>query len=110
MLSRNGKSSKYPLQRNLEFAKTKVSITKEEQKIIYHAQKFLLFKDQKTWLKKAREPFDVAIGAYDGDEICELVALFMQTTKQIVKKISFGSIRRLVKQYLIKLFITFLIF
>ena len=38
--------SSYLLQKALEFAKTKVSITQEEEKIIYHSRKSLLFKDQ----------------------------------------------------------------
>ena len=44
--------SKYLLQKALEFAKAKVSITQEEEKIIYHFRKSLLFKDQETWIKK----------------------------------------------------------
>ena len=41
--------SRYLLQKaRLQFAKTKVSITKEEEKIIYHSRKCRLFKDQET--------------------------------------------------------------
>ena len=65
--------SKYLLQKAFEFAKAKVSRTQEEEKIIYHSRKSLLFKDQETWKNKEGELFDVTMGAYDGAEICELV-------------------------------------
>ena len=58
--------SKYLLQKALEFAKAKVSVTQEEEKIIYHSWKSLLFKDQETWIKKGGELFDVTMGAYNG--------------------------------------------
>ena len=44
--------SKYLLQKALEFAKAKVSLAQDEEKIIYHSPKSLLFKDQETWIKK----------------------------------------------------------
>ena len=40
-------------------------MTKEEEKIIYHSRKCLLFKDQETWMKKVGELLDVYMGAYD---------------------------------------------
>ena len=40
--------SKHFLQKTLNLAKTKVSITQERGKIIYHSRKFVLFKDQET--------------------------------------------------------------
>ena len=66
--------SKYFLQKAFEFAKTKVSITQDKKKIIYHSRKSL-FKNKETWIKK--ELFNVTMGAYGGAEICELAGLFM---------------------------------
>ena len=53
--------SKYFLQKALEFVKIKVSITQEEEKIIYHSHKTLLFKHQETWMNKGGELFDVTM-------------------------------------------------
>ena len=53
----NPSISKYLLQKALEFAKTKVSITQEE-KIIYHSRKSLFLKNQGKWMKKGGELFE----------------------------------------------------
>ena len=44
--------SKYLLQKPLEFAKIKVTISQEEEKIIYHSKTYLCFKHQETWIKE----------------------------------------------------------
>ena len=41
-----------------------------------HARKSLLFNKQQTWIKKESGLFDVAMGAYDGAEVYELVGSF----------------------------------
>ena len=45
--------------------------------IIYHAWKSLLFDGNDRWMKKQSGLFDVAMGAYDGQEVCELVGTYM---------------------------------
>ena len=77
----------------LEFAKTKVSITQEEEKIIYRSRQSLLFKDKETWLKKG-ELFDVTMGACNGAKICELAGIFILHNSQNLNKINnFGLYR-----------------
>ena len=52
-------------------------ITDEEVDIIQHSRKSLLFSKGKAWMKKEGAGlFDVAMGSYDGAEICELVGMF----------------------------------
>ena len=50
--------------------------------IMYHARKSLLFSNEKPWMKRAGNLFDVTVGAYDGPKVCELIGIFM------LKKIS----------------------
>ena len=45
--------------------------------IMYHARKSLLFSNEKPWMKREGNLFDVTMGAYDGAEVCELVGIFM---------------------------------
>ena len=37
----------------------------------------LLFDRGNTWRKKGGDLFDIAMGAYDGAEVCELVGTFL---------------------------------
>ena len=41
------------LSKCLSFAETKVQITEDDKKIIYHSRKSLLFDRGNTWMKKA---------------------------------------------------------
>ena len=65
------------LSKCLSLAETKAQITEDDKKIIYHSRKSLLFDKGNTWMKKAENIFDVAMGAYDGAEVCELVGTFL---------------------------------
>ena len=65
------------LSKCLNFAEIKVQITEDDKKIIYHSRKSLLFDKGNTWMKKGGDIFDVAMGAYDGAEVCELVGTFL---------------------------------
>ena len=67
------------LKEALEFAKTKVDISKTEEDTIFHARKSLLFDESHVWIKKNGGLFDVTMGAFDGAEICELVGIFLLT-------------------------------
>ena len=60
----------------LSFAETKVQITEDDKKIIYHSRKSQLF-EKKHVDEKRGDLFDVAMGAYDGAEVCELVGTFL---------------------------------
>ena len=43
-----------------------------------HSRKTLLFNGNEPWVKKGDSPmFDVAMGCYDGAEVCELVGLYI---------------------------------
>ena len=42
-----------------------------------HAIKSFLFSNEKPWMKREGNLFDITIGAYDGAEVCELVRIFM---------------------------------
>ena len=66
----------------LNFAKKITDISREDIQIMYHARKSLLFSNEKPWMKRQWNLFDLTMGAYDGAEVCELVGIF------ILKKIS----------------------
>ena len=68
------------LKEALNFAKSKVSISKDDEGAILHARKSLLFDGTHVWLKKKGGLFDVTMGAYDGAEICELIGTYMLNT------------------------------
>ena len=65
------------LSKRLSFAETKVQITDDDKKIIYHSRKSLLSDRGNTSMKKGGDHFGVAVGAYDGAEVCELVGIFL---------------------------------
>ena len=44
---------------------------------IMHCRHSILFTNDDTWVKKDNPHFDVAMGSFDGAEICELVGLYM---------------------------------
>ena len=61
----------------LSFAEIKVQNTEDDKEIIYHSRKSLLIDKGNTWMKKGGDLFDVAMGAYDGVEVCKLVGTFL---------------------------------
>ena len=61
----------------LNVAKEITDISKEDIQIMYHARKSLLLSNEKPWMKREGNIFDITMGAYDGAEVCELVAIFM---------------------------------
>ena len=64
------------LRKAIKFAKTFVPISHSTWKAIMHCRKSFLFSEDSAWVKKDHPLFDVAMGAYDGAEICELVGLY----------------------------------
>ena len=65
------------LKKAMIYAKSIVDITEQEESIIWHSRKSLLFSDSSTWIKKDGSLFDVTMGSFDGAEICELVGLYL---------------------------------
>ena len=48
------------------------------EETIFKSRKSLLFDNNEPWIKKEQSSnFDVAMGSYDGAEVCELVGLFL---------------------------------
>ena len=46
--------------------KEMADISREDVQIMYHARKSLLFSNEKPWMKRKENLFDVTMGAYDG--------------------------------------------
>ena len=65
------------LSKALGFAKAHTAISTQDEEIIWHARKSLLFGDNSTWVKREGGQFDVTMGSYDGAEVCELVGLYL---------------------------------
>ena len=61
----------------IDFARQFVRINDDEVNIILHCRKSILFGSDGAWIKKNNSLFDVAMGSFDGAEICELVGLFL---------------------------------
>ena len=65
------------LNKGLRIAQEYIDITSKDTEIIQHARKSLLFDDKDTWMKKQSGLLDITMGAYDGEEVCELVGTYM---------------------------------
>ena len=52
-------------------------ITRKDIEVIFHARKSVLYNDGAPWVKKAGGSFDVTTGVYDGEEVCELIGIYM---------------------------------
>ena len=70
------------LSKALLFAKQYTTISKQDETIIFNAAKSVLFHNGDAYTRrntasKDDELFDIAMGGYDGAEVCELVGLFM---------------------------------
>ena len=63
--------------KEINFAKQITDISREDIQVTYHARKSLLFSNEKPWMKREENFFDVTMGVYDGAEVCELVDIFM---------------------------------
>ena len=62
---------------SLDYAKQFTTVSDEDDEIILHSGKTLLFNDNEPWVKVSDSPMcDVAMGSYDGAEACELVGLY----------------------------------
>ena len=62
----------------IHFARQHVQIKREDFRIIIqYATKSLLYNKEIPWNKQNTNLFDMAMGAYNGAEICRLVGLFL---------------------------------
>ena len=69
------------LDKAILWAKSFMDIPDEHVSIIKHARKSLLFNVNKPWVKRNNNSmFDVAMGSFDGAEVCELIGLFALNT------------------------------
>ena len=74
------------LKKAINWAKTLVTISKEEEEAILLARKSVLLFKGEQWVKKGGN-FDVTMGSYDGAEVCELVGLYMLYKMYIIRKL-----------------------
>ena len=66
------------LKKCFKFAKDYAHLSDDDQNIILHACKSVLFDQNGAWVKKNSEGlFDIGMGSYHGAEVCELVGLFL---------------------------------
>ena len=63
----------------VKFAESYTNTSDEDKRIINHSRKFLLFNNQRAWIKKESALFDITMGSYDGAKVCELVGSFLNT-------------------------------
>ena len=59
------------------FAKSITHIDAKIIKTILHARKSLLFNKNEVWVKKDNPDFDLTMGSFDGEEVCELEGLYL---------------------------------
>ena len=69
--------SKELFERALLFAKKYCTISEADMKAIRLARESFLYHQGQPWEKKGNDNFDIAMGAYDGAECCELVGLYL---------------------------------
>ncbi|XP_041361021.1 LOW QUALITY PROTEIN: uncharacterized protein LOC121377181 [Gigantopelta aegis] len=66
------------LRKALDYASTFTDITQQDQEIIIHTKRSLLYHKDSPWIKKdTNNMFDVPMGSYDGAETCELIGTYM---------------------------------
>ena len=79
----------------IQFARKHTCIEQNEIEIIMNASKTVLFHDNHTWKKSGNAAnFDIAMGAYHGAEITDLIGLFiLDKLKREIPEIEFGLYR-----------------
>ena len=65
------------LTKSLEFAQNYVKVDEHTANIIMHTCQSILFSNGSAWSEKSSPQFDVAMGSFDGAEVCKLVGLYM---------------------------------
>ena len=78
----------------LQFAKNFVNVDEQTVKIILNARKSILYHNDTIWSKNGNSDFDIAMGAYDGAEVTDLIGLYiLHNLKERVPEIDFGLYR-----------------
>ena len=70
------------LTKALNWAKQFVEISDDEIETVVETKKSLLYMNNECWTKKGDKNFDVAQGAFDSAEVCDLVGLFLLSEMQ----------------------------
>ena len=65
------------LTKSLESAQNHDEVDEHTANIIMHCRQSILFSNGSAWSKKSSPQFDVAMGSFDGAEVCELIGLYM---------------------------------
>ena len=82
------------LSKALDWAEMNVTITPEERNIIMQSKKSFLYTRETPWVKKGDTNFDVAMGAWDGAETCDIIGLFLlDQLANRVKELETGKYR-----------------
>ena len=76
-ISKNSSISKNLLDDSINFARPHVQTKREDFNIIEHTRKSLLYNKEIPRQKKNTNLFDVAMGIYHWDDVCEIVGLFL---------------------------------
>ena len=80
--------------RAVQFARNFVDIDERTVKIILNARKTILHHNDGIWSKNSNSDFDIAMGAYDGAEVTDLIGLYiLHNLKEKVPEIDFGLYR-----------------
>ena len=61
----------------IQWARNYISITPDDEEIIFHCRKTFLFNEECVWVKSNNAKFDVTQGSLDSAEVCELVGLYI---------------------------------
>ena len=65
------------LDKALDWAATFIDIPPLYQRVIKESKKSFLFTGETPWVKKGEHNFDVAMGAFDGAETCDLIGIYL---------------------------------
>ena len=76
----------------LDWASKYVPIDEEKRNIIFKSRAPILVSEGSYWTKRSNPNFDVAMGSYDGAEVCDLCGLFLLAELEKEKmNANFGS-------------------
>ena len=83
------------LENYITFAKTFISISDPDLRVIKHCRRWSLFNKEEVWKKKSTTScFDIAMGSYDGLELRELVGVYiLPHLETIINKNEMGLYR-----------------
>ena len=71
------------LDKSINWANKFVKISQQDRELFREARRSFLYHHETAYVKKKNPQFDVAMGAYDGAEACELVGLYL--LEEIIK-------------------------